>query len=136
MARIPTLTINGGWWQFSAPLRDRSPFRTHGSMHGTTDPIGHGRLPREFWSSFDAATHGNATGYAVYSYATPIAWWSPEDGWTMPEVRYSVTTSKHQGRIRVALAEIERERVESDVLVSDVLALLDENTLWHAGRAS
>lgn len=44
--------------------------------------------------------------YVVYSYATPIAWWSKEHGWRMPDIKYSVTTSRHQSLVRRALAEI------------------------------
>jgi hypothetical protein len=41
--------------------------------------------------------------YIVYSYSTPIAWFS-DKGWFIPEVKYSVTTSKHQGYVRRAIA--------------------------------
>jgi hypothetical protein len=40
--------------------------------------------------------------YVVFSYGTPIAWHS-RNGWTTPDVRYSVSTSKHQGRIFTAV---------------------------------
>lgn len=38
--------------------------------------------------------------FVVYSYATPIAWWTDTAGWVIPEVRYSVTTSRAQGFVR------------------------------------
>jgi len=40
--------------------------------------------------------------YVVYSYGTPIAW-HHVGGWSVPSVRYSVTTSKHQGIVRRAV---------------------------------
>ena len=40
--------------------------------------------------------------YVVYSYGTPIAW-HHAGGWSVPSVRYSVTTSKHQGIVRRAV---------------------------------
>lgn len=39
--------------------------------------------------------------YIVYSYATPIAWHG-KDGWTIPDTKYSVTTSNHQNIVRMA----------------------------------
>lgn len=42
--------------------------------------------------------------YVVRSYYTPIAWFTVDRGWIVPEDRYSVTTSRHQGIVRRALA--------------------------------
>jgi hypothetical protein len=39
----------------------------------------------------------------VYSYGTPIAWHT-NTGWFIPDLKYSVTTSKHQGYVRRAIA--------------------------------
>jgi hypothetical protein len=53
--------------------------------------------------------------YVIYSYDTPIAYrriaeWEcggqPVYEWIIPDVRYSVTTSKHQGKVRTALSQI------------------------------
>jgi hypothetical protein len=44
--------------------------------------------------------------YVVFSYATPIAWHvntGVGGWWVMPETKYSITTTKHQGRVRTAL---------------------------------
>lgn len=52
--------------------------------------------------------------YVVYSYRTPIAWHTlgyvrkdgqswVEEHWTLPDVKYSTTTSRHQGIVRTAL---------------------------------
>lgn len=52
-----------------------------------------GRLPAEYRESFHRST------YAVYSYATPIAWLSGT-AWFVPDVTYSSTTSRHQSFVR------------------------------------
>jgi hypothetical protein len=51
----------------------------------------------------------DTTVYAIWSYDTPLAWRVYRNGkarWIMPDVRYSVTTSKHQGKVRTALSQI------------------------------
>ena len=58
---------------------------------------GVGQLPREF-----EIPAGES--FVVYSYATPIAWWTPSGGWFVPAVKYSVTTTNHQAVTRVAIA--------------------------------
>jgi len=37
--------------------------------------------------------------YVVFSYSTPIAWWTERHGWHKVEQKFSPTTSKHQGRL-------------------------------------
>lgn len=82
-----------------APISDLSPFTTSGALSGRT-PHGQtftvwesGRLPREHVDSFQRAT------YAVFSYATPIAWVT-DGAWVIPGTRYSLTTSRHQSTAR------------------------------------
>lgn len=118
-----TLTVNGSWTQFTRPLRELIPFRTHGSLWGATGPCEtYGRLPRAFCETASKAD------YVVYSYATPIAWHLPRvteikitgydkpvsdndfpfatGTWVFPPLKYSVTTSKAQGRILTALSSL------------------------------
>lgn len=45
--------------------------------------------------------------YVIYSYYTPIAWHDVDKGWVQPDVKYSRTTTKHQGRIAVAISVLE-----------------------------
>jgi hypothetical protein len=97
----PTLKINGIWTQFINPLRKREPFRTGGNMHGDRGTGSLGRLPAQYHASARRAD------YTVWSYATPIAWHVPGAGWVMPDERYSVTTTKQQGRIGTALSVID-----------------------------
>ncbi|HSX68447.1 hypothetical protein [Nocardioides sp.] len=79
---------------------NRDPFKTHGALEGreTLGRWDSGRLPSEYVESFLTAD------YAVYSYATPIAWHVPDFGWVMPETRYSLTTTRHQSTVSYALS--------------------------------
>jgi hypothetical protein len=86
-------------------IRDRQPFTTSGALSARTIPaatfINTGRL------SHDNRVQWNQElpTYAVFSYGTPIAWWSTKHGWTIPDARYSVTTTAHQGQVRTATAD-------------------------------
>lgn len=84
--------------RFARVLGAGQEFRTHGALSGRPGPVvSYGRLPR----LFAALTAG--ADYAVYSYATPVAWHVPGRGWTVPAVRYSVTTARHVSRIGAAI---------------------------------
>ena len=48
--------------------------------------------------------HRDQPSYIIYSYGTPIAWWSTATGWFIPEYKYSVSTSKHQNYVRRAIS--------------------------------
>jgi hypothetical protein len=75
-----------------------------GKLRGTNQFNSYGRLPVEYQDSAAYAV------YAVMSYDTPIAWIDARTGqWVMPQVHYSLTTTKHQGRINVALAVLRGE---------------------------
>jgi hypothetical protein len=82
-----------------AAIAELAPFATSGALSGRT-PIGEsfgpwdsGRLAREHVASFQHAS------YAVFSYATPIAWVT-DSHWVIPADRYSLTTSRHQSAAR------------------------------------
>lgn len=96
--RVANYTIGQGWksdnyrlvadrrdWQGSNFRGERDPWR------GAT-----GMLPREHRESFAQAD------YAVYSYATPIAWHIDGQGWIVPDTKYSVTTTRQQSQLRMA----------------------------------
>ena len=72
-----------------------------------------GNLPHEDKVKFV----GDRPTYVVWSYRTPIAWFVPDTNpnlkpnamyvpgfWRMPDTRYSNTTSRHQGLVRVAIS--------------------------------
>ena len=54
----------------------------------------YGSLPREYVEELERV-RARGPAYVVVSYATPAAWWSESEGWTVPPVKYSATTSKH-----------------------------------------
>lgn len=82
-------------------IRDMIPFQTHGSFYAEETPNGvssYGYLrgyDYEVWSK-----HRQYIRYVVYSYWTPIAWWSPAFGWHRVRQTFSATTSsRHQSKL-------------------------------------
>lgn len=76
-------------------------FKTYGALRAEhSSSVTAGQLPAEHRERLYADRDDNGGSlYVVYSYATPIAWYSTAWGWRVPPVRYSVTTSKHQGKL-------------------------------------
>lgn len=64
---------------------------------GGVSGFGCGRLPEEYHSAVGGAE------YVVFSYGTPVAWRGGCGVWVVPDVSYSVTTSRHQGLVRVVV---------------------------------
>ncbi len=80
-------------------IANRTPFRTHGALSADASAYsGTGVLPEPYVT----ALRNERPEYVVYSYSTPIAWWSEAHGWTIPAVKYSATTSRHQSTARIA----------------------------------
>lgn len=70
-----------------------------------------GDLPEPYRTTF---REGNPC-YAVFSYETPIAWYDADTcQWTIPDVNYSVTTTKHQHTVRMAVDTWDGERWQHD----------------------
>lgn len=89
-------------------IHDRIPFETHGALCGTTSGAYNasgGRLEGPDFDRFKADYQ--SIDYAVWSYATPIAWHTPS-GWHKVAQRFSVTTSKHQGKLYLMPAVSDR----------------------------
>jgi hypothetical protein len=82
---------------------EQEPFTSHGSLSGHKGKTSTGYLPGDLADAYHQ--RGENIVYTVLSYATPIAWFDRERGWVIPEVRYSVTTSKQQGKIRRAVGQ-------------------------------
>lgn len=83
------------------------PFTLGGSTRGDRGYVTlgtFGYLPL-VWQDVLYAERRDVT-FTIASYATPIAWCTDTHGWTVPDVRYSVTTSRHQNVIRRALASL------------------------------
>lgn len=98
-----------GMRAISRNMTNRENFR-HGNVSGkwydSWDDVPLGRLPMDV-----SALYGTKTAvYVVFSYGTPIAWRfvgtppnepGTDNGWRIPDIRYSVTTTNHQGVVRV-----------------------------------
>lgn len=75
---------------------------TSETLHGP-GPLSWGRAPQSITDAIRAArAAADAPLYIVMSYGTPIAWAGPGEQLTVPDVRYSVTTSRHQSICRRA----------------------------------
>lgn len=62
-----------------------------------------GRLPASVLDvDYAHALNSSDALYLVRSYGTPIAWAAPGEPLTVPDVRYSVTTTRHQNIARRA----------------------------------
>lgn len=88
--------------QAPAMISERLPFEGN-SLVGKAGRHGYGQLPG--WAA-ERYRHDTVI-YTVVSYATPIGWYTPI-GWVVPKVRYSRTTSRHQGCLpasRLSLTE-------------------------------
>ena len=57
-----------------------------------------GSLSDTWAVQFDVDRRDVGIDYVVFSYDTPIAWHLANGDWVRPNRKYSVTTSKHQGR--------------------------------------
>jgi hypothetical protein len=99
----------------SHAIPDRVDFRA-GNLHGANEaygPFSLGQLPG--WASNLLSEHysDDKRMYVVYSYVTPIAWWTETHGWVVPNTKYSVTTTGHQTSVLVALIGVEIEQPTS-----------------------
>lgn len=102
------LTINRtSWTEFKRVLDAREPFTTYGNLRGEPDTFDTGRMPEPYRSEYNERR--DFIDYTVLSYSTPIAWHDIERGWVMPNTRYSVSTSKAQGRILPAVVRLNAE---------------------------
>lgn len=101
-------TTRDGWWEFVPTLRNRTPFKTSGALSGGP---GVNYLPRASQLPPEYAASALDAVYAVWSYDTPIAWENPDGTWTVPDVKYSVTTSRHQSKIAAAVEGIKGNEV-------------------------
>lgn len=79
-------------------IRDRKPFETYGALQGgNLKYLGMGWLNAEEAARFRRDYSDIA--YAVYSYGTPIAWVLRDGATHLVNQRFSVTTTKHQGKL-------------------------------------
>lgn len=113
----------GSWsgWKYTGALRGRQINNDGSGFDGV------GQLPEGIANgALLPAVREGRIEYVIYSYSTPIAWleWVGNDKpqavygsdgtvvgysprrWVVPNHKYSVTTSKHQGKVRTALSLI------------------------------
>lgn len=99
--------------QTAREINCKREFRTHAGSHkGVSYPTGGIRfLPEDTQLPIEWRERYMTSGaeYVVWSYETPIAWWTPvgrggdaeTHGWTIPDVTYSPTTSRYQHACRM-----------------------------------
>lgn len=64
-----------------------------------------GHLPAVYLAALADEVEAKGKVFVIFSYRTPIAWCAAQPlirKWSLPEVRYSVTTTNHQNVVRVA----------------------------------
>jgi hypothetical protein len=67
---------------------------------------GKGKMPESEYSKLELLHRLRGIDYVVFSYYTPIAYRTTNGMWHMPSVRYSNTTSQHQGKISAAAHQL------------------------------
>lgn len=81
-------------------IAKRQEFRAS-ALEGRVYGAGNGRLNPEETEKYNQDL--NSVIYWVYSYSTPIAWYTPS-GWYMVQQKFSPTTSRHQTTVRRAMS--------------------------------
>lgn len=90
------------WRAIADRIAAGGEFRTSGAIkgqHGRFTRWDSGQLPESYVDEF------TNSDYAVFSYATPIAY-RVAGRWIVPDVSYSLTTTRHQATIRAAVERI------------------------------
>ena len=80
-------------------IADRNLFKGS-NLQGVAWLQGTGYLPADYRDELLTEWDGGLVDYVVYSYGTPIAWHNIREGWNIPPVKYSRTTSRHQSTVR------------------------------------
>jgi len=98
-----------GWWALRDILTANQDFSSPtGNLWGESTQYvttNYGRLPEPWLTWIRKDQERKTLQYIIYSYATPIAWRS-NGIWTMPDVSYSISTTRHQTKVRTAIAEM------------------------------
>lgn len=85
-------------------LAEHKGFKTGGSFWATIDrtEVYNGRMPDSVASEFEAHHREGLIDYYVLSFGTPIAWVRWDGVRVIPDIKYSVTTTRHQNIVREA----------------------------------
>jgi hypothetical protein len=99
MTTLPRLTTRGR--DTAEAIRDHRPFNTSGAL-SAREVTGlsvwdSGQLSGSDLDRFREDCQ--RVRFVVYSYATPIAWFTEPGGWHRVEQKFSRTTTKHQGNL-------------------------------------
>jgi len=93
---MPKLAMQS--WAVRRALASRQPFATYGALRATDhQSYSVGWLPECWADRYRSDADAGRIVYQVYSYSTPIAWVLNDGTVVVPHVRYSATTSGHQG---------------------------------------
>lgn len=85
-------------------LAARESFDSYGAMSAVDHaPSFTGRLPVDWARRYDADSRNPGIVYTVLSWATPIAWVHATGQIVIPDVAYSISTTRHQNLCRVWL---------------------------------
>lgn len=107
-------TKKDGWWKLRDILDSSAPeeFTNNGGSfrgekwHHTYAPYA-GRMDPQEYNELKVDAAGVIT-YVVWSYQTPVAWRRLDGSWHVTDANYSQTTKCHLGKLRTAIAEIEK----------------------------
>lgn len=120
----PRYRMNADSWTVLRDILSTPPEGGKPSEFNADSASLRGRLethPESGWMTGDTlalfAGHraSGAIDYVIYSYGTPIAYRVTQhiqwrnvfvSTWIVPDDRYSVTTSKHHGRVRFAISQL------------------------------
>lgn len=85
----------------------RTPFKATTSLKGVDYVVDHGWLQYfpEALQTYREQTRTAESVFVVVSFYTPIAWYTPEHGWTVPRVKHSQITSRHQSLVGSAIRD-------------------------------
>jgi hypothetical protein len=85
----------------SKAMREMANFR-HGNLSGRwCDKLPEtGQLPEAHRDMLNEDIENEGSQYVIFSYNTPIAW-KTNGWWYIPDIKYSTTTTNHQGVVLV-----------------------------------
>ncbi len=100
------MAIHANREKVQTAIANRAPFKNGRSFTGeagTTFNTGmmHSETRKPFLDDMSSADTNGADAYVVASYGTPIGWWVEGLGWTIPDAKYSNTTTNHQHHLRM-----------------------------------
>jgi hypothetical protein len=87
-----------------AAVDNHTPFKHETLSARWLDRMEYGHMVPALGASLAAEIAVEGRAFVIFSYRTPIAWMIRNEGWVVPDTRYSVTTTHHQNVTRTAVA--------------------------------